>query len=63
MSNPCKAFILVIVSVIFILSGALLMCFDAIAFLFPFALALIILGSLGGTAATATFICKAIGLK
>ena len=60
MSNLCKAFILVIISVIFILSGALLMCFEATAFLFPFALALIILGSLGGLAAVAMFLYEAM---
>ncbi len=60
MSNLCKAFILVIISVIFILSGALLMCFDATAFLFPFALALIILGSLGVIAAITMFLCNEV---
>lgn len=60
MSNMCKAFILVIISVLFILSGALLMCFEATAFLFPFALALIILGSIGGIAAISMFIWEAM---
>ena len=61
MSNMCKAFILVIIAVIFILSGALLMCFEATAFLFPFALALIILGSLGGFIALTMFLWEAMG--
>lgn len=60
MSNLFKVFILVIISVLFILSGALLMCFDATAFLFPFALALTILGSFGGMAAIAMFLWEAM---
>lgn len=60
MSNLCKAFILVIIAVIFILSGALLMCFEATDFLFPFAVALIILGSAGGMIAASMFLYEAM---